>query len=331
MSAAVQPERLLKELNQLWAESARQPGSSGHDVLRACSMTLLVLTERSRNATGVMETLAGLMPLYPCRLLVVEITNEPQRRLEASVRAHCWQTFGGRRQVCVEQVSFRAAAGAVADLPPVVRALIVPDLPVLLWCMQTDLLAREDAAALLQTAGKVIMDSGGAEPREVFARMESLRAAGLLVADLAWTRLTRWRELLAHTFAACSGDAPQPVDKVTVSHSGASPGTEALYLAGWLRSAFDPQPACVFAPAGDSELPPGRPAAVALEGPGLSLALAALGGGGVEVRANESVSWTRIEPRDETSLLEEELGIVGPDPVFEEAFQGAAELARAAL
>ena len=331
MSAAVQPERLLKELNQLWAESARQPGSSGQDVLRACSMTLLVLTRRSANATGVMETLAGLMPLYPCRLMVVEITDEPGRRLEASVRAHCWKTFGDRRQVCVEQVLFRAAAGAVADLPPVIRALIVPDLPVLLWCTGMDLLARADAAALLQTAGKVIVNSSGVEPRAAFAQIESLRTQGLLAGDLAWTRLTRWRELLAQTFAACSGDAPQPVDKVTVSHSGARPGTEAFYLAGWLRSAFHPQPACVFAPAGDSELPPGRPAAAALGGPGLSLSLAALSGGGVEVRTNDSVSWTRIEARDETSLLEEELGIVGPDPVFEEAFQGAAELARAAL
>jgi len=329
VTAAIRPERLLRELSELWAQSAQEPGSAGHEVLRACSMTLMVLTASSPDKPEMTETLGALIPVYPCRLIVIEVAGGPERRLEASVRAHCWRTFGSRRQVCIEQVHLRAAAGAVADLPPVVRALTAPDLPVVLWCIQMDLLDLDGAGPLLQTAGKVIVDSHGAEPGAAFNRIETLRSRGLLVADLAWTRLTRWRELLAQTFASCAGAGPYEVEKITVAHTGSAPGAEALYLAGWLRDAFANRPACVFTAAETpGEQAGGGIVAAAIEGPALTLTLSTLGEGGVEVRVGESVSWTRIEPRDETSLLKEELAIEGPDPVFERALREAANLTR---
>jgi hypothetical protein len=45
-SSAVQPERILKDLQQLWAQMAKDQAESG-GVLRACAMTLVVAAENA--------------------------------------------------------------------------------------------------------------------------------------------------------------------------------------------------------------------------------------------------------------------------------------------
>ena len=46
MSATVAPEKILKELAALWVEEGRSRASEGGaGVLRACSMTLVVIAE----------------------------------------------------------------------------------------------------------------------------------------------------------------------------------------------------------------------------------------------------------------------------------------------
>ncbi len=49
MSATVAPDGILKELAELWTQEGKQ-GDAG--VLRACSMTLLVVAEASRRCRG---------------------------------------------------------------------------------------------------------------------------------------------------------------------------------------------------------------------------------------------------------------------------------------
>jgi hypothetical protein len=44
MTATIQPEKVLKDLRELWAQLGREQEDSG-GVLRACAMTLVVLVE----------------------------------------------------------------------------------------------------------------------------------------------------------------------------------------------------------------------------------------------------------------------------------------------
>jgi len=76
MSSTVAPERILKDLSNLWVDLAKQNGDDGSTgVLRACTMTLLVLADESDDAQAIGKTLAQHMPLHPNRAIVVRVTR----------------------------------------------------------------------------------------------------------------------------------------------------------------------------------------------------------------------------------------------------------------
>src|SRR5947207_5249217 len=113
MSTTVAPEKILRELSQLWIAEAKQ-GEAG--VLRACSMTLVVLAEESDDPSALGETVAALMPEHPARAILVRLSGKPQRELSERVYTQCWMPFGQRRQICCEQVEITAGDPALADL-----------------------------------------------------------------------------------------------------------------------------------------------------------------------------------------------------------------------
>src|SRR5581483_8635333 len=124
MSATVAPEKILKELANLWVSLGKQSeGESGAGVLRACSMTLLVLTEQSDDLMALGETIAALMPEHPARAIVVRLSGAGERGLTERVYSQCWMPFGQRRQICCEQVEITASDAALRDLWSVVLPL----------------------------------------------------------------------------------------------------------------------------------------------------------------------------------------------------------------
>ena len=84
MGAAIQPERLLKELHELWIGlGAQQPGDASAGVLRACSLTLIALSEGDGPDAEFSETLAALMKDHPGRVIAVRTSSGEERRLGA--------------------------------------------------------------------------------------------------------------------------------------------------------------------------------------------------------------------------------------------------------
>ena len=72
---------------------------------------------------------------------------------------------------------------------------------------------------------------------DAIALLAKWRSKGKLIADLEWTRLTPWREPLAHLF-----DDPTrqnkfaTFDSLEIEHTEENPPMQALYLAGWLSA-----------------------------------------------------------------------------------------------
>jgi len=322
MVAAIQPERLLKELHDLWTGlGAEQQGDAARGVLRACSLTLIALSEGDGPDPAFSETLAALMKDHPGRVIAVRAGSGEERRLAARVTAQCWMPFGQRQQVCCEQVEIDATRPGLADLPPVIRALTVPDLPVVLWCRDTGLLDACDFPALLELAGKIIVNSGGCrDPRWMLDQLRAWRGAGRIVADLSWTRLTRWRETLAQLFTNPERRALLPrLERVTVSHYGEQPGVRALYMLAWLRKTlgdgaeFTLESAGAMAPCQRH----GEVHSVELSGAGLDIAITQLEGEAVEVRSGELTTRVLFHTLNDYELLREELSIEGRDALYE--------------
>ena len=191
MPPTIEPEKILKELAALWADSGKQgQAESGSGVLRACSMTLLVLAEASEDTQDLGETIAALMPEHPARAVLVRLSGGGDRSLTERVYSQCWMPFGQRRQICCEQIEITVSDAAMEDLRSVVLPLVVADLPLIVWCRSTRLVAMPEFGAIAAHGAKVIFDSADVpEPAGFLQRAETAIGRGVMLADLAWTCL----------------------------------------------------------------------------------------------------------------------------------------------
>jgi glucose-6-phosphate dehydrogenase assembly protein OpcA len=326
MAAAISPDRILKELADLWVTMGKQgQAEAGAGVLRACSMTLVVLSEESDDATAWGETIAALMPEHPARTVHVRLCEDRERGLTERVYAECWMPFGQRRQICCEQVEISVNQDALGDLPSVVLPLAVADLPVILWCRTPRLLGMPEARTIAAMARKVIVDSGTMpDPRDALRRMDAARARGVVLGDLAWTRMTRWRDMLAQVFENRERLAQlDSVKRVGVTY-GTTYETSARLMAAWIGDSL--------AEAG------GAPEIAIVRSEAVPTIAIELSGGGLEVqlaRREETLLVTVNETSHHTSLpyptdylvMREELGVAGRDPVLERTLSSAARLA----
>ena len=322
----VAPEKILKQLAELWVTTAKEATEeSGHGVLRACSMTLVVVAEHSDDVSALGETLAALMPEHPARAIVVRLTGNGGRDLSDRVYAQCWMPFGQRRQICCEQVEIVASDDALGDLPSVVLPLAVPDLPLILWCRGARVLRVPEFPPLAEMATRIVMDSAGfGEPGTAFQWLQAaVSRRQPLVGDLAWTHLTRWREMLALIFENRRNveHLSGPV-RIRVCDGG-QVTTRALYLAAWLKDGIESM---------------GMQAAVsALRETETFVELA---GGGFSARlerqderlvttVNGQSQCTNLPAPTDYRFMREELGIMRRDAVFEKTLASAARLAYA--
>ena len=81
-AAAIDPEKVLRDLRGLWAQLAKDKGGPG-GVLRACSMTLMVVAEPddAADAESARKTIGHLMHGHPSRAIVL-IPSRQARRTE---------------------------------------------------------------------------------------------------------------------------------------------------------------------------------------------------------------------------------------------------------
>lgn len=227
-----------KELASLW-RMAESEGGARASVTRACLWNLVVRTSDESGFQRAKELVDAISPKLPARVLVLKTdrgaaTARPRAWIEAN-----WHTVGGGgKQIGSEELTIEGCGDAVDDLAPVVRALLVPDVPTAaLWYGPTPDAGSPLDLELLRAADRIIV--GGESERD-------LRALGQLCGSdprtraqpmaLAWLRLGAWRQLLASLF-----DPPVPpgelytVDKVEITCPPGRAGAALLYV-GWLAS-----------------------------------------------------------------------------------------------
>ena len=304
MSATVAPDKLLRQLAELWTAEGKQ-GDSG--VLRACSMTLCILAESSDDTAALGETIAALMPEHPARSILIRLSGPGERALADRVYQQCWKPFGQRRQICCEQIEITASDAALADLPSLLLPLAVPDLPVVLWCRSPRAAAMPDFRDIARMATKIIFDTAAfPTPADAIWQLADSQRRGLLVADLAWTRLTRWRECLARLFES-RNDQVQSI-RVTFP-AGAE--TAAWYLGGWTSNALRVAPTFTSGPL-----------SLELTAPNLHVSVT-----NEAIKVNAQSTCANFPPASDYAQMREELAIMGHDPVFEQTLTTACRYA----
>jgi glucose-6-phosphate dehydrogenase assembly protein OpcA len=185
------------------------------------ALTLVVVTDEKNvhEAEGAATIAASA---HPCRVLIVV-----RRRLEADDRLDAEVQVGGRLGAN-EAVVMRMYGRLSLHAESVVLPLLASDAPVVTWWHQPppDRLAY-DALGVL--ASRRVTDCALLDdPQKGLRRRAKDYAPG--DTDLAWTRTTPWRSLLA---AAFDGGMPPPTSAEVQCERGNVSGS---LISGWLQS-----------------------------------------------------------------------------------------------
>ena len=315
--AAIEPEKILRDLRELWAQLAKEQDGAG-GVLRACSMTLIVVAEPDDevDAETARKTIGVLMHVHPSRAVV--LTPREGGEFSGRVFAECWMPLGGQQQICSEGIEITADSEQTDEVARLLVPLIAPDLPVVLWCRGPRAFLDRSLDPLFPLANKIIFNTRAVRhPSSAIEFLRRMRKEGVKdrrqVADLAWTRLTGWREAVAHLMDACPGGwLAAASGEVRIEYGGGRPGTRCLYFARWIERALPGVNATLIPVAGG----PGVHSVVfAGCGPETSIRLGE--GSSLEIRTAERSYSAVLPPDSEECLMREELSILGRDPVFE--------------
>ncbi len=305
-TATIEPEKILKDLRNLWSDLGRDAEVSG-GVLRACGMTLVVAADSAADCQELRHTLGVLMHDHPARAIVLRLDEKPG--LDASVFSQCWMPFGKHQQICAEGIEITAGVNEMGEVAQLLLPLIVSDLPAVLWCRGNRVFSEHAFTPLLPLVQKVIVDSAMApDPPAAIAMIRDLHRQGRLVADLAWTKLTGLRELMASLFD--EGTAAG-VKSVQVFYGGDAPSASSIYFAKWMEGAL---------PEAHVELKVGGEGTRSLRSIVLSgdteVTITRPDKATLEVHAGNRVRRSKMVLFSEDILMSEELSILGPDPVF---------------
>ena len=172
--------------------------------------------------------LAGMAERHPSRTVL--LTPDPgnaMNRVDATVSLECYQAAGAERNVCSEVIELRLL-GARAKAPAsVVLPLLISDLPVFLRWRGPPPWGSPELEQLVGIIDRLVVDSTEWDDLpSAYARLAELfdRVA---VSDIAWSRTSRWRHLIATLW-------PEIGDVRALRVHGTA--AQALLLAGWLRS-----------------------------------------------------------------------------------------------
>jgi glucose-6-phosphate dehydrogenase assembly protein OpcA len=186
----------------------------------ALTLVIVVDERRVREAEAAATVAASA---HPCRLLIVVRADVTQQRsrLDAEV------VVGGRLGPA-EAVVMRMQGRLALHAESVVIPLLAPDVPVVTWWhMDPPEHIAYDPLGVL--ADRRITDAAQApDPVQALRVRAEDYAPG--DTDLAWTRVTPWRTLLAAAFDAYQGG----VSSITITTPPTDPC--AVLLGGWLRS-----------------------------------------------------------------------------------------------
>ncbi len=187
-------------------------------------LTLVIVTTNGLEEEAI-EAANDASREHPMRVIVLMSDPDGETTLDAQIRV-------GGDAGASEVVVLRASGAAASNEESLITGLLLPDAPVVAWWPDNPPV-EPSTSPIGRMAQRRITDAA-TKPyaKDRLSRLGPNHAPG--DTDLAWTRLTHWREQLA---AVLDQPPYEPVTAVEVVGSGSSPSTG--LLAAWLRLKLD--------------------------------------------------------------------------------------------
>ena len=229
-----------KELAELWRSNKSNDEGA---LTRAALWNVVAHTANDEQRSKASEVLGRASAAVPQRTIVVRSNPAGDPEIASWISANC-HLIGGGKQVCSEEIAISAGGERIYRVPPLVNALLIPDMPVAVWWLG-DLPTEHEkyVEALLDPADRLIVDSVHFDSPADLALISRIAEQTLTApADLNWVRLEEWRAATAAIFDPPHMRARLATIRRVRVISGASDetffgeGVEALLFASWITA-----------------------------------------------------------------------------------------------
>jgi hypothetical protein len=178
-----------------------------------------------------LTALAGMAERHPSRTILLDPQPDSgKNRIDANVTLECYPIPGSERDICSEVIDL-TLHGARAKAPAsIVQPLLISDLPVFLRWRGEPPWGAPELEQLVELTDRLIVDSTEWDDLPYPYRRLSELFEKTAVSDIAWSRTSRWRPLLASLW-------PDIADVSTMRVHGTA--AQGHLLLGWLRSRLD--------------------------------------------------------------------------------------------
>lgn len=215
------PNTTIRDINRRLLQERDEGGA-----IALGRVLTLIIDAGDQDPEGAIDAAKDASLEHPCRVIVLTRGDEVEgSELDAQIR------LGGDAGAS-EVIILRSSGELDAHMDTLVVPLLLPDAPIVVWWPYQAPI-NPSAHPIGKLARRRITDSTEcSRPAVTLNYLARHYRAG--DTDLAWTRTTRWRGLLAATL-----DQPpfEPVDRVVVSGEATHPSMD--LLAAWLGLALN--------------------------------------------------------------------------------------------
>jgi glucose-6-phosphate dehydrogenase assembly protein OpcA len=214
------PNTTTGEINRQIIDSRKEGGA-----FALGRVMTLVIDATGADADLSIDTANVASREHPCRIIVIAPQDGDEDRLDAEIRV-------GGDAGASEVIVLRPSGEQIAHADTLVTPLLLPDAPIVAW-WPANPPADASETGLGKMAQRRITDTKGESvPGDALCQLASHYRDG--DTDLAWTRVTRWRALLASALEQVSD---RQVTKARIH--GDTNSASILLLGAWLQSTLD--------------------------------------------------------------------------------------------
>ena len=291
------PDTTTNDLNKR-ITSLREEGGA---ITLGRVLTLVVAPDTEEILESAIEAAVGASREHPCRIIVVV----PVDRLAADPRLDGQLRVGGDAGAG-EVVVLRTSGPLAAHASSVVLPFLLPDTPVVAWWpgAAPDVPSQDPLGRL--AIRRITDATRAADP--LAALRSRLKGYAKGDTDLAWSRITYWRALLA---SALDQPPYEPVTGAVVSGLRDEPALD--ILAGWLAARIDGQ---VRREVGDLKVELLQPSQT------ITLSRPQTGSTATLSRTSRPAAQLPLPRRETRECLAEDLRRLDADEIYHEALAG---------
>ena len=175
--------------------------------------------------------LAGMAERHPSRTILLDpLPDSGKNRIDATVTLECYTVPGSERSICSEVIALELQGTRAKAPASIVEPLLISDLPVFLRWRGEPPWGSPELDQMVTLTDRLIVDSTEWDDLPYPYRRLAELFERTAVSDIAWSRTSRWRTLLASLW-------PDIADVRTIRVHGTQ--AQACLLTGWLRSRLD--------------------------------------------------------------------------------------------